>query len=151
MKNLNHFFMPLMALSLVLSSSFTFPANISQAGMTARGENWQKFAERKINLGLESEQIALSDDQAVYAAIKIKVRNGGINLLRCVIQFKNGKKKSLEMRNDIAPGGESRVIQLQENNQPISKISLWFKTGTSGGQVAAVEIWGKPPATVLNR
>ena len=76
-------------------------------------------------------------------AIKIKVLRGGVNLHRCEIWFNNGSKKSVELRNDVAAGNESREINLTDNNEQVSKVIFWYDTRNYGNQKSAVELWGK--------
>jgi hypothetical protein len=76
-------------------------------------------------------------------AIKIKVLRGGVNLHRCEIWFNNGSKKSIELRNDVSAGNESREINLTDNNEQVSKVVFWYDTRNYGNQKASVELWGK--------
>jgi hypothetical protein len=79
--------------------------------------------------------------KAVHA-IKIKVLRGGVNLHRCEVWFSDGSKKSIELRNDVPAGSESREISLNEGSKQVSKIVFWYDT-RSYGQRADVELWGK--------
>lgn len=76
-------------------------------------------------------------------AIKIKVLKGGVNLHRCEIWFNDGTKKSVELRNDVPAGNESREISLTDNNEQVSKVIFWYDTRNYGNQRASVELWGK--------
>lgn len=78
-------------------------------------------------------------------AIKIKVLSGGVNLHRCEVWFSDGSKKSIELRNDVPAGSESREINLKENEEArqVSKIVFWYDTRNYGKQKADVELWGK--------
>ena len=76
-------------------------------------------------------------------AIKIKVLKGGVNLHRCEIWFNDGTRKSIELRNDVPAGNESREINLTDNNEQVSKVVFWYDTRNYGNQRASVELWGK--------
>jgi hypothetical protein len=76
-------------------------------------------------------------------AIKIKVLNGGVNLHRCEVWFNDGSKKSIELRNDVPAGSESREMGLNEGSKQVSKIVFWYDTRNYGKQGADVELWGK--------
>jgi hypothetical protein len=105
--------------------------------------DWEKLSDRKVNQTAESDEINFPANGPILTAIKIKSRRGGINLQRCVIYFANGEKKSIELRNDIPAGGESRVINLPGNKQSIIKFIYWYGIPQSGDQKADLEIWGK--------
>jgi hypothetical protein len=137
------FFIPLMSMVILF---FLAVANMgfelkNQSGNTL--VDWEKLGERKVNQTAESDEINFPSNGPVLTAIKIKSRRGGINLQRCVINFANGDKKSIELRNDIPAGGESRVINLPGNKQPITKFTYWYGIPQSGDQKAELEIWGK--------
>jgi hypothetical protein len=76
-------------------------------------------------------------------AIKIKVKRGGINLHRCEVWFANGTKKSIDLRNDVPAGSESREIDLTDKSNAISKVVFWYDTRNYGKQKSDVELWGK--------
>ena len=76
-------------------------------------------------------------------AIKIKVLKGGVNLHRCEIWFNDGTKKSIELRNDVSAGNESREINLTDNNEQVKKVIFWYDTRSYGNQLSSVELWGK--------
>jgi hypothetical protein len=105
--------------------------------------SWDKIGESTI----EPTDNGVSTVTAVAGkplkAIKIKVLRGGVNLHRCEIWFNNGSKKSVELRNDVAAGKESREINLTDNNEQVSKVIFWYDTRNYGNQKSAVELWGK--------
>jgi hypothetical protein len=143
MKKRITFFIPLMTLVILFAFAFAnmgFELN-NRSGNTL--VDWEKLGDRKVNQTAESDEISFPANGPVLSAIKIKSRKGGINLQRCVIYFANGDKKSIELRNDIPAGGESRVINLPGNKQPISKFTYWYGIPHSGDQKAELEIWGK--------
>lgn len=75
-------------------------------------------------------------------AIKFKVLSGGVNLHRCDIYFNDGSKKSVELRNDVPAGTESREINLAEAGREVTRIVFWYDT-RNYRQKALVELWGK--------
>lgn len=79
--------------------------------------------------------------RAVHA-IKFKVLSGGVNLHRCEIFFHDGSKKSVELRNDVPAGTESREINLAEAGREVTRIVFWYDT-RNYKQRAQVELWGK--------
>lgn len=104
---------------------------------------WEKLGEHRVTLETQSDEFHFPPNSPVLTAIKIKSRKGAINLQRCMIQFANGEKKTIELRNDIPPGGESRTINLPGNKQPMTKFVFWYGASQSGAEKAEIEIWGK--------
>lgn len=143
MKKSVTFFMPLTCIFtsiLLLASTSSF---CPDQPVSTLQDNWEKLGERKISHSVESDEITFPESGTILSAIKIRSKKGGINLQKCLIQFANGDKKSIELRNDIPPGGESRVIHLHGNQQPIVKFTFWYGVSQSGDQKAELEIWGK--------
>jgi hypothetical protein len=143
MKKRITFFIPLMSMILLFlfaCANMGFELHNNQGNTFV---DWEKLGDRKVNQSAESDEINFPSNGPVLTAIKIKSKRGGINLQRCVIYFANGDKKSIELRNDIPPGGESRVINLPGNKQPITKFTYWYGIPQSGDQKADLEIWGK--------
>jgi hypothetical protein len=143
MKKSVTFFIPLMSIIFLLSIAVAFlgfrPINPAKF----QSENWEKLGETKVNQSEANYEFSFPSNGPILTAIKIKSKKGGINLQRCVIHFANGEKKSIELRNDIHPGGESRVINLPGNQSVITRFLFWYGIPQSGDQKAELEIWGK--------
>lgn len=131
--------------SLVLTAllvSYT-PARKRSAMSQVKQQQWDKLGERNVEAtdnGMSSLDASKINN---VKAIKIKVIKGGINLHRCEIWFQNGTKKSVDLRNDVPAGSESREIDLSDKNNSISKVVFWYDTRNYGKQSAEVELWGK--------
>ena len=137
------FFIPLISILILLIFSFALTSFQSKQPMHVPSDNWEKLGETKISQTEANDEFSFPPNGPILSAIKIKSKKGGINLLRCVIYFANGEKKSIELRNDIQPGGESRIINLSGNQTPITKFAFWYGSPQSGDQKAELEIWGK--------
>jgi len=143
MKKSVTFFIPLMSIIFLLSIAVALLGFRPLNQVKFQSENWEKLGETKVNQSEANDEFIFPSNGPKLTAIKIKSKKGGINLLRCVIHFANGEKKSIELRNDIVPGGESRVINLPGNQLAISRFLFWYGIPQSGDQKAELEIWGK--------
>jgi hypothetical protein len=126
---------------LLLSTVVLIEARDFLPGHAQAAENWEKIGEQKINIQADTDEVTLSGGHPLLA-FKVKSRKGGINLHRCTIVFRDGSKKTVELRNDIPPGGESRTIPLMGQQSEVVKIIFWFDT-KQYGQPVELEIWGK--------
>jgi hypothetical protein len=144
MKKSVAFFIPQLSIIFLLSLTVALLGfhNISKPGIT-QSENWEKLGETNVKQSETNEEFIFPSNGPIFSGIKIKSKKGGINLQRCVIHFSNGEKKSIELRNDIQPGGESRVINLSGNKLAITRFVFWYGASQSGDQKAELEIWGK--------
>ena len=105
--------------------------------------SWGKLGERSVEATDNGMTSVDASNSSSVKAIKIKVKKGGINLHRCEVWFKNGTKKSVDLRNDVPAGSESREIDLSDKNNSVSKVVFWYDTRNYGKQNAEVELWGK--------
>jgi len=143
MKKQSGFFIPLMGIVFIFSFAITSMGFKIKKSAYSGSDNWEKIGETKVNQSVENDEFNFPPKGPVLSALKIRSKKGGINLQRCIIYFSNGDKKSIELRNDIPPGGESRVINLPGNKYSITKFTFWYGTPQSGDQKAELEIWGK--------
>lgn len=133
------FFGGIVLTTLLVSYS---PAEKRTAEPTTTQQSWDKLGERSIE-ATDNGMTTLNAKTSTVNAIKIKVRKGGINLHRCEIWFQNGTKKSVDLRNDVPAGSESREIDLTDKSNSITKVIFWYDTRNYGKQSAEVELWGR--------
>ena len=77
-----------------------------------------------------------------FRKLKFKVTDSPLNLMKMVVTYDNGKPDNIEVRQNIAKGGESRVIDLQGGKRSIRRIDFWYDTkGILNGR-ADVTIFG---------
>ena len=75
--------------------------------------------------------------------IRVIVTKGGLNLKKCEIWLVDGTKKTIELRNDISVGEESRAIEIGNNPVFIDKIVLNYDTRNYTNSRSEIELWGK--------
>ena len=105
--------------------------------------SWDKLGEGRAEPTDNGMSSLNASEKTMVSAIKIRVKTGGINLHRCEIWFDNGTKKSVDLRNDVPAGAESREIEFTDKSNSISKVVFWYDTRNYGKQKADVELWGK--------
>ena len=128
-------------LTLLLASKR--PAGQDSFQSQSAQPSWGKLGERSVEATDNGMTSVDASNSSSVKAIKLKVKKGGINLHRCEVWFKNGTKKSVDLRNDVPAGSESREIDLSDKNNSVSKVVFWYDTRNYGKQNAEVELWGK--------
>ncbi len=127
----------LVTLFATLAMSFSLPhANLQPP-------RWEKLGERKVNFGVDRDEIMVTAAEGRFTAIKLMVRRSAINLHKVAIHFGNGDVDEVEVRNDIPAGGETRVIDIQGNRRVIRKVVFWYDTKNRANDRAVVELWGR--------
>lgn len=104
---------------------------------------WELLGSRKVNYGLDKDEIIVTAREGVFSALKIKVLRGGINLHRVAVHFGNGEVEELEVRENIPANGESRVLDLPGNKRVVQKVVFWYDTKNYAGKKAVVNLWGR--------
>lgn len=120
-----------------LAMSFSLPNAAIQP------PRWEKLGERKVNYGVDRDEIVVTAAEGRFTAIKLMVKRSPINLHKVAIHFANGGVDEVEVRNDIPAGGETRVIDINGGRRVIQKVVFWYDTKNRANDRAVVELWGR--------
>ena len=120
-----------------------FATAMAALSFTAAQKPWEKLGERTVNYGLDHDEIMVTATEGRFTALKIKVKRGGINMHKLVVVYGNGERDEIELRNDFAPGSESRVLDLNGNKRIIQKVIFNYDTHNIANKKAVVELWGR--------
>ncbi|MBX2874908.1 MAG: DUF2541 family protein [Saprospiraceae bacterium] len=104
---------------------------------------WDKLGQKKVDFRLDKDEIKVTIVQGLFTAIKLKVKDGPINMHKCVVHFKNGTKQNVNIRKNIPAGGETRVIQLDGGGKRIIKKVVFLYDSKRPRDKATVALWGK--------
>lgn len=104
---------------------------------------WEKLGERKVNYGLDRDEIFVTASEGRFTALKFAVQKSGINMHKMVVHFGNGDTQEIELREEIPAGGESRVINLEGNRRVIRKVVFWYDTKNFADKRAELALWGR--------
>lgn len=86
---------------------------------------WVKSGEAVLSSGHYAKVTLAGYEQRLYA-LKLKLLQGGVNLLRCDLVYTDGKTTSILLRNNVEQGQESREIENPLPQSPLSKIIFWY-------------------------
>ncbi len=108
----------------------------------APGE-WRLIGRTEANFGRDHDTIVVAGPFDNFRRIKFKVTNAGLNLQRMVVTYDNGAPDTIDVREDIRRGGESRAIDLRGiGTRSLRKIEFWYDTkGILNGK-ANVTVFG---------
>lgn len=76
-------------------------------------------------------------------SLRFMVKKGGLNIRRCEAWLNDSNKKIIELRNDIATGEESRIIEISNNPMELEKILITYDTRNHEAVPTQLELWGK--------
>lgn len=108
----------------------------------ASSEEWQQLGTHVVDYALDYDVIPVTYKKGTFTTLKIKVKDGNINMHRCMITFENGDKQEIEIKHQFTAGSD-KTIDLKGNNRIIEKVAFWYDTKNKSSQKAIVEVWGK--------
>lgn len=105
-------------------------------------EEWQQLGTHAVDYTLDYDVIPVTYKKGTFTTLKIKVKDGNINMHRCMIMFENGDKQEIEIKHQFTAGSD-KTIDLKGNNRIIEKVTFWYDTKDKSPKKAVVEVWGK--------
>lgn len=109
-------------------------------GTPARG--WRLLGEAQARRSVDRDEIHARSDRA-YSAIRLRVFDAPVELLRVRIRFRNGESREIEVRQLIERGGATRVIGLPGERRFIDRLVFWHRTPTGARHIARVQVWAR--------
>jgi len=128
-------------LLLILMSSFLFMTVTDLSAQ--RRERWELLGSRTVDFRLDRDVIPITWREGAFNAIRIVVKDGSLNMHRCVIHFENGDTQEVALRHQFRRGSASRLIDLPGNKRLIEKIVFWYDTKNISGEKATVLVYGR--------
>ena len=123
---------------LLIASMVSVQLNAQQ-----HAKKWVLLGERLVNDRLDRDVIDVTSARGEFNAIMIKVKGASVDFHKVVVVYGNGRRQEIEMRETIAAGGSSRVIDLAGNERVIRKIEFVYDANTIRGRKAVVKVFGR--------
>lgn len=134
---------PLLA-ALALGAPATLLAGTQAVqGKPGAAGQWRVIGQTHANHSVDHDAIFVEGPFDDFRRIKFKVTDAPLNLYHLVVTYDNGAHDKIEVRQNIARGGESRVVDLRgKGKRSIRKIEFWYDTkGLLNGK-ADVTVFG---------
>jgi len=106
------------------------------------GRGWRMLGEVTANRRVDRDEIRVSR-RAAYSAIRLRVFDAPVEFFKVNIQFGNGDRREIEVRQSIQRGGATRVIDLPGERRLIERVVFWYKTPQHAGRQARVQLWAR--------
>ena len=120
--------------STVLGVALAAPATPAQAQKVAQPKGgpagtWRLIGQTHADHGADHHMIIVQGPYDNFRRIKFKVTDAPLHMQRMVVTYDNGAPDKIEIRQNIAQGGESRVIDLRGvGKRSIRRIDFWYDT-----------------------
>jgi hypothetical protein len=123
-----------MALALTLAltlAGLAGPAGAQQVVQPKPGAagTWKLIGQTHADHGADHDTIIVKGPYDNFRKIKFKVTDAPLNMQHMVVTYDNGNPDKIDIRQNIAQGGESRVIDLKgAGKRSIRRIDFWYDT-----------------------
>lgn len=105
---------------------------------------WVRLGKVTANHTIDHDKIRVEGRNDDFRKLKFRVTDSPLNMHRIIVTYDNGPPESLEVRQNISKGGETRDIDLRGGRRSIRTIEFWYDTkGILNGR-AEVIAYGKP-------
>ncbi len=120
--------------TLFIASSFTIPKN--------KVNNWTKLGSKKVSYKLDRDVIRVGATDGRFTKLKVQVKGGALNMHKMVVEYGNGTKDNIPLRQDFKNNG-TRIIDLEGNKRVIKDITIFYDTKNRSRRRATVHVFGK--------
>jgi len=106
-------------------------------------QTWSFLGERGVTDKKDHDTIAVTAGRGTFTAIKLGVRGRAVQFHKVVVHFATGADFEVELRDTIAAGAESRVINLPGGRRNMKSIDFWYDAKSAVGGQAQVRVFGR--------
>ncbi len=137
-----------MAGAILLSvTQISVMAQLATAEKTTMMENksmgkWELLGTRVVDYTIDHDMISLDSTMQPYTAIKIRVKEGQVNVQKSTVHFANGDTQNMDLPEVLTKANDGKVIDLKGDKRMIDKITFWYDTKEKPDQKSVVEVWG---------
>lgn len=102
-------------------------------GPGAQQGRWEHLGRAYVDGRRDHDRIVVNNSMS-FRALQLEVRGGTIEFQRVIVHFDNGEDHPLEIRDRIANGGRTRVIDLPGERRRIRSVEFWYSPGNWRGR-----------------
>ena len=129
---------PYVAIAALIAVSL-FTGSIAAAAPA----RWVRLGSTKVTDRVERDTIAVTARRGNFKALQIRVFERDVQFREVAIRFANGDLQTVELRNVIRAGGQSRIVDIEGHDRVIRAVELVYDAQSLGGKEARVEVWGR--------
>ena len=132
------------ALTVTLSG-LAAPAHAQKAVQPRAGSagTWKLIGQTHADHSADHDTIIVQGPFDNFRRIKFKVTDAPLNMQHMVVTYDNGAPDKIDVRQNIAQGGESRVIDLRgAGKRSLRRIDFWYDTQGFLSGKADVTVFG---------
>jgi hypothetical protein len=105
--------------------------------------DWVKLGSVNAGHDADHDRITVTGPHDNYRKLKFKVKNASLNMRHVVVTYDDGAPQSIDVKENLAAGAETRVIDLHGGKRSIRTIEFWHETKGNKGDKAEVVAFGQ--------
>ena len=115
----------------VLGMSFAHPV-----------KKWDFLGQRIVDYAVDKDEILVTLREGTFQKIKLKVKRAPVHFRKVIVHYRNGSTESIDLRDNIRAGGETRAIDLNGNNRVIKKVVFYYNSKVKVRKKGLVKLYG---------
>lgn len=128
-------------IAVSLAAALVLIAVAAEPHSVQRG--WTLLGQRAVSDRADHDIIPVTADRGTFKQIKLTVQRASVDFRKVVVHYGNGADQTLELRNTVPAGGETRAIDLEGNDRVIRSVEFWYDANTRRGRRATIRLFGK--------
>ena len=133
----------LLCAAFLLLNTTLFASSMPSSTAVVGPGQWQKLGQRRVNYGLDRDEIFITGREGSFSKVKLMVKRSGITMHRMIVHFANGSQQKIELRQNISAGSATRTIDINGRRRVIKKVVFVYDTKNFRSRKAVVELWGR--------
>lgn len=105
--------------------------------------DWVKLGSVNAGHDADHDRITVAGPYDNFRKLKFRVKNASLNMHRVVVTYDDGAPERLDIKENLAAGAETRVIDLHGGKRSIRTIEFWYETKGNKGEKAEVVAFGQ--------
>jgi hypothetical protein len=90
--------------------------------------SWVRLGKVTASHTADHDKIKVEGRNDDFRKLKFRVTDSPLNMHKIIVTYDNGGSERLDVRENIARGGETREIDLQGGKRSIRGIEFWYDT-----------------------
>ena len=105
--------------------------------------DWVKLGSVNAGHDADHDRITVTGPHDNFRKLKFKVKNASLTMRQVVVTYDDGVPEKLDVKENLAAGAETRVIDLHGGKRSIRTIEFWYGTKGYKGDKAEIVAFGQ--------
>lgn len=100
---------------------------LSIAAQAQQNGRWTLLGDTNVSGQADHVRILVTERRVTFRAMRIRVRNAGIELNKAVVRYGEDQAVSIDIGSQIPAGGETAVIHIPPHKGRIQSVEIWYR------------------------